>query len=282
LIKKVIHTIKSRKLLEKGEKITVALSGGADSVALLRALIELGYNVNCVHINHLIRGSEAERDENFCRDLCNKLGIELRIERINIPEISSKLKKGLEETARNERYRVFSGIENKVATAHNMDDNAETILLHLIRGSSLKGLCGIPYQRGQIIRPLLDCKKSEILEFLGRKNQEFVTDSTNFSTDYTRNKIRLELIPLIKELNPKITYSLCKLAENARKNEEYLENITKNTDKNNLKKLPEIIRKRIISDFLENAGVSVNYGKINDADRILLKTGKLTIPKGRK
>jgi tRNA(Ile)-lysidine synthase len=292
MVKKVIDTIKKNSLLEKNESVVVALSGGADSTALLLILTELGYNVSAIHINHLIRGDEAERDVEFCVKLCEKLGVLLRVEKVNIPEISNKIKKGLEETARIERYRIFSEYDCKVATAHNADDNAETVLFHLIRGSGLKGFCGIPIKRDNIIRPLLYSSRKEIVSFLQHRNQDFVNDSTNFQNDYTRNKIRNEIIPIIREINPNFTSSVEKSVKSIQLDEGYLEDCVSNFRGNfenipvadipgkELKKLPTPIRHRIIRLFLEEMGENVNYGKIQDVDNILQKTSKLKIPEG--
>ena len=209
MINSVIDAINRFSLIEKGDTVTVALSGGADSVALLHSLLsvrdELQINVKAAHLNHLIRGDEAFRDEAFVIDLCERLKVELTVERIDIPKIAEKTKQSLELCARKERYAFFGRIKtDKVATAHTASDNAETQLLNLTRGSGIKGLCGIPPKRDIYIRPLILCTRQDVENYCENNSLSFVTDSTNLSDDYTRNKIRHNVLPLLKEINPAV------------------------------------------------------------------------------
>lgn len=199
----------------EGKRIAVALSGGADSVFLLdllcKAAKEKKFSLYAIHINHMIRGKEADRDENFCRELCKKLGVRFLCERRNVLSEAEISGKTLEEAARDARYSSFEKLMESeeipvIATAHNADDLAENILIRLIRGTSLEGICGIPSERelgyGKVVRPILSVSKKEITEYCSKNGLQYVTDSTNLCDDYTRNKIRNRIIPMIEEINP--------------------------------------------------------------------------------
>ncbi len=250
-------------LFEGCEKILVGLSGGADSTSLLLVLKELSekysFTLYALHVNHMIRGEEADRDEEFARVLCKKLGVEFFCERVDVPSLSKESGTSLELCARNERYRAFEKICKKygishVATAHNACDNAETLVFNLVRGTGLKGLCGIPPKRSlcdgvTVIRPLIYSQRHEIEEYLAAMNQDYVTDSTNCDTDYTRNYIRNEIMPLLRNINPSVESALARTSGLCRKDEEYLsdmanENLTDDIGK--LSKLHESILSRVV------------------------------------
>ena len=207
MIDKIFRHIKDNKLLSDGDTVVCGLSGGADSVGLLLALYELreklGINVEALHVNHCLRGEESDRDEEFCCQLCSRLGIPFSAFRVDVKSYAKEHSLSDEEAARKLRYGVFEANSQgkKIATAHNANDNLETVILNLARGSALKGMAGIPVRRNNIIRPLLTVSREEIEAFLSERGQEFVTDSTNLSDDYTRNKIRHKIIPLMNELN---------------------------------------------------------------------------------
>ena len=193
--------------------ILVAFSGGADSSLLLHLLHEEGIRVIAAHLNHGIRGDEADHDECFCRDICHSFSIPFFSRKIDVPALAKERSIGLEEAAREARYSFLYQVMAEqgcsfLATAHNADDNLETMLFHLTRGTALKGLCGIPPKRDRIIRPLLWCAKEDILAACREKDIPFVTDSTNLDTTYTRNYLRAEIIPRLKMLNPKIVTSV--------------------------------------------------------------------------
>ena len=196
MTERIIGSIDTYSMLKGGERVTAALSGGADSVCLLLVLKELEekYNIKvyAVHVNHCIRGEESDRDEHFCRDLCRKLGVELTVRRIDVPAYAADNKRSLEEAARDIRYSVFAEVASggKLATAHTASDSAETVILNLARGTGLKGICGIPPVRDNIIRPLIDVTRNDVENYLLKRGQNFITDSTNLSVDYTRNRIR--------------------------------------------------------------------------------------------
>lgn len=215
-----------------GGGIVVALSGGADSRALLHALIKIcgeGTPVMCAHVNHMLRGAEADRDEEFCRSICNAEGIPLRVLRVDVAQIARREGKGFEEAARDVRYAFFHRIleENaefkKIATAHTASDNGETVLFNLMRGGGIKGLCGIPPVRGRIIRPLIYVTREEILDYCRENSLEYVTDSTNADTAYSRNYIRAEIMPRLDKLYGNAADAISRASRNLRRDSDYLE-----------------------------------------------------------
>ncbi len=188
--------------------VLVALSGGADSVCLLDLFLESGFAfpVAAAHLNHNLRGEEALRDENFCKEFCEKRGVKLFIGSVDVNALARESGKGIEEAARSARYEFLQSILNEnhefsyIATAHNKGDLCETVLLNLARGTSLDGLCAIPKRRGSIIRPVLGISRDEILVYNRARGLEFITDSTNLDTKYSRNRVRLDILPEFKKL----------------------------------------------------------------------------------
>lgn len=219
--------------------VLVGLSGGADSVMLLCFLIEykrrnnLDFKIAAVHINHGIRGEEAERDERFCQDLCDKLEIEFLNRRYNVPFLANSSKSGLEETARFVRYSAFSMIIQgrndigSIAVAHNMSDNAETVIFNILRGSGSRGGSGINPSRDNIIRPLIRVSKKDIDKALSDGNIPFVTDSTNLSDEYTRNYIRHEIIPRLNRITNDPERSIARFSENLRSDDDFIYGVAK-------------------------------------------------------
>lgn len=205
---KVLATIQEFELLTQGDWVTVGLSGGADSVALLCVLSfwreKLGISLAACHVNHRLRGAESDADEAFCRSLCERLEIPLTVTAVDVAGYAARTHHSTEEAARILRYQALAAAAGagKIATAHNADDQAETVLFQLMRGTGLDGLCGIPPRRENIIRPLLDCTRTEIEGYLAGIGQPFCTDATNLSDDYTRNRIRHRLLPLCLAENP--------------------------------------------------------------------------------
>lgn len=213
MIYKVERYIEKYHLLERGDKVLVALSGGADSVALLLALLKLGYSCEAIHCNFHLRDEESDRDEKFVEELCRIKGVLLHVVHFDTQHYAREHKISIEMAARELRYAVFEEYRCKreataVAVAHHRDDNAETLLLNLIRGTGIRGLRGIQPKNGYIIRPLLCVGRSDIMEYLEWRGVGYVTDSTNLTSDYTRNKIRLEIIPRMAEINPSVGDSI--------------------------------------------------------------------------
>lgn len=206
---KVRQYINSKQLFSLNARIVVALSGGSDSVALLRILHALGYDCEAAHCNFHLRGKESDRDEVFVKKLCTKLGIPLHRIDFETKRYADEKKISIEMAARELRYNWFAEIKEKtkadvIAVAHHKDDSVETVLLNLIRGTGLNGLMGIRPKNGNIVRPLLCVSRKEIMDYLQDIGQEYETDSTNLQDEYTRNKIRLNLIPLMQEINPSV------------------------------------------------------------------------------
>ena len=240
---KVLETIKKYNLIENGDKIVIGVSGGPDSIALLNVLLEIknenkiNFNMVVCHINHMIR-EEANSDEEYVSDFCKRYNIEFYSRRIEIEKIAKESKIGTEEAGRNARYEFFNEIlektsANKIATAHTANDNAETVLMNIIRGSGTSGLKGIDAYRDNLIRPLINCSRYEIEEYCDKNNLNPRIDKTNFENIYTRNKGRNMLIPYVKEnFNPNIIESINRLSELSKQENEYLEMQTQKAYKN--------------------------------------------------
>jgi len=214
---KINRSINEKHLFAPTDKIVVALSGGADSVALLRVLLLEGYTCIAAHCNFHLRGEESNRDETFVRTLCCKLNVPLQVVHFDTTGYASQRGISIEMAARELRYGWFEQIRTEVgakvvAVAHHRDDSVETFLLNLVRGTGINGLKGIAAVNGTIVRPLLDVSREEILEFLKSLHQDYVTDSTNLQDEYTRNKLRLNVIPLLKEINPSVCEAISETA----------------------------------------------------------------------
>lgn len=228
---KFLKTVDSYSMLTGADSVIVGFSGGADSVCLLHLLhkfqSKFSYNLLAVHVNHGIRGDEAKRDATFAESFCKERNVPFKLVEIDCIKLSEDSKDSLEEAGRKARYKafnVFCSPHSKIATAHNQNDNAETLIFNLSRGTSLKGACGIPYVRDNIIRPLLDCNRKEIEGYCIENNLSFVTDSTNLSDDYTRNKIRHNILPVMNELNSDYLNKLTQFCNDCSDAVDFLEN----------------------------------------------------------
>ncbi len=227
---KAFETVKKYNMLQKGDRVVVGLSGGADSCALLYFLVslrsELSLTVYACHINHGLRGEDADSDEKYCRRLCQSLGIELFVLHADIKKLSSEQGIGTEQCGRNVRYSFFTAraeeLHAKIATAHTASDNAETVLFNLTRGSGIRGICGIPPVRDNIIRPLIECTRDEIEEYCKKNNLGYVTDKTNFERDYNRNKLRLDVMPVLRQINPSVEQTISAFCERMRETELFI------------------------------------------------------------
>ena len=294
---KVIDTINEYNLIEKGDSIVIGLSGGADSVCLALILNELKneYNLTlkAVHINHCLRSDEADRDMQFCKDFCKVLEIPLVCYKIDVAADAKRQKKGVEEYAREARYNCFlkECNDGKIATAHNLDDKAETLIFNIVRGCSTKGISSIPAKRDNIIRPLIGVSRLEIERYLEEKNQPFVTDSTNLTDEYTRNKIRHNVLPILKEINPEFLSAVERLTKNADLQSDFVkksaENLLKNIEKEpkNAQKMLKSAQKAVlfeaVSMFLkQKADLSPDFFHIEKCTEVIEKGGRCQLPKG--
>lgn len=292
MICKVRHTIEKYGMLKKGDSVTVALSGGADSMCLLNIMLflkdEIGFRLYAAHINHGIRGEEADRDSEFVAEYCNKNNIILHSCKLDVPGISSKTGEGLEECGRRLRYEYLRKIAygGLVATAHNLNDRTETFIFNFTRGAGLNGLCSIPPVRDDIIRPLIDCSREEIEEYCRNNTIPFVTDSTNRDVKYTRNRIRHNVIPQLKSINNSFEAAALRCFESINSDNEFLDSLAESvyvksfTDERYntvfIKNEPLPIKNRVISKIIKK-----RTGTIPDRDTIykiseLIETGGRT------
>ena len=218
--------------LDRDKRYLLGLSGGADSVCLFHLLLDGGYDFSAAHINHGIRGGEADSDELFCRQLCEKHSVKFHILRADVPSMAKERGESLEQAARHVRYDFFDKVMREhgiqaLLTAHNADDNAETLLLSLTRGCTLSGACGIAPTRalsfGEVQRPLLIYSKEEIINFCREGAHSFVTDSTNSDVAYPRNRVRKSILPELRAINPEFLVAFARFTESARLDAEYLD-----------------------------------------------------------
>lgn len=298
MIKRIKAFIEENRLLTYGDTVIVALSGGADSVTLLHVLFSLkkeyDIKLQAAHLNHGIRGEEAERDETFVRALCDSLQIPLHVRREDIPRLARERGKSEELCGREARYAFFEELSAeygaKIATAHNRDDLAETVLWNLVRGSGLCGLGGIPAKRGSIIRPLLCCTRAQIEAYCAENNLRYVTDSTNLAPLYTRNKIRLQIMPLLKQLNPAADSNIARMAELARDADDYLRNIS-TEELNNCKTafgyacvkliaLDKTVLRYALKQLCDEAGAPVDHQHIELMTDALRENGSVDLGGG--
>ena len=219
---KILAFLRQQNMLEPGDSVICALSGGADSVALLFALYllkdKLKISLSAAHFNHHLRGAESDRDEAFARDLCDRYDIPLTVgQGAVVPG-----KKGLEAAARDARYAFLRALPGKIATAHTADDNTETVLMHLVRGTGLKGLGGIAPVSGNVIRPMLSVTRQEVEAFCAEWCLNFITDSSNEGDDFLRNRLRHHVMPLLKQENPRLAENTSAMALRLRQDESCL------------------------------------------------------------
>ncbi len=291
---KVLGAVKKYNMISEGDKIGVGVSGGADSVSLLHFLVQnkkvLGIeSITAVHVNHRIRGEEADRDMLFTENICEKLGVPCKTVTVDVPGEAEKTGESTELCARRLRYEIFeSGGFDKFATAHNLNDRMETFFFNLARGSSVSGLLSIPYVRGIYIRPLLDVTRAEIEDYLTENGLTYITDSTNNCDDYTRNKIRHNLIPQMFELNPSFHKAFLKCESSVESEHAYIKaeaekllNRCRNGRAYNIEKLKnsnEVLRFSAISQILRENGVkNIVREHIELVNRIILHGGSASV-----
>ena len=290
LFREILKVNKKYNLIEDEDRVVVGFSGGPDSVFLIEMLKKLqtyiNFRIYLVHINHLLRGDDADADEKFSYDYAKENNFDIFVKKIPIKEIAKKNGKTLEEVGREERYKFFNEIYNKVggtkiATAHNKDDQIETFLFRMIRGSSLKGLEGIQTKKNNLIRPISEIYKKDIIEYLNKNKIQYKIDKTNFENEFTRNSIRLDLIPFIENrYNTKFKEKIFSLMKEIRDNNEknsfdilnYLDE-NKNISLGKLRNLRAFDIKNIITTFLNEKNIKISRNKIEDICSLIKKNG---------
>ena len=293
LFERVANRNKKESLVENGDRIVVGFSGGPDSVFLVEMLFKLrekiDFDIVLVHVNHLLRGEEAQRDEDFSINYGKSKGLKVFARKINITSLGKEKGLSLEEAGREARYSFYKEVleksnSNKIALAHNKDDQIETFMFRLTRGTGLSGLEGIATKRDRYIRPISEIYKSEIVNYLDENNISYCIDSTNLENEFTRNSIRIDLIPFIeKRYNPKFKDKIFSLIEEIRdinifiekEIEQFSYNETINIE--SILKFPKSIRGKILSKYLYKYGLEVNRKKISLIESILEKGGSQEI-----
>lgn len=293
LYREILRKNKKDNLVEKNDKIVVGFSGGPDSVFLVEMLMKFRENINfdmvLVHINHLLRGENSDGDEKFSIEYGKKKGLQVFSRKINITALGKDMGLTLEEAGRKARYDLFKEVfekigANKIALAHNKDDQLETFMFRLTRGAGLEGLEGIVAKRDVYIRPISEIYKKDIVEYLNKNSIPYRIDETNFENEFTRNSIRLDLIPFIeKRYNPKFKDKLYSLIEEIRevnkvleiRLEEYVVNNKLSIEK--LKKLDKYLLSKVLIQYLYSYGIEVSRKKIQLIEDILDKGGSKDI-----
>lgn len=287
---RILKTIKKYNLIEEKDKIVLGVSGGPDSIAMLSVLYEIkkqekiDFDIYVAHINHGIR-ENAKLDEEFVKNFCLEKNIQFFVLHTNIKQLAKENKKGIEETGREIRYNFFTQImkqtnSNKIAIAHNKKDNIETIIMNILRGSGVSGLCGMDLKQGIYIRPLLLENRTDIEEYLKLKNIVPRIDESNFENDYTRNKIRNVVLPYIeKEFNSNFIETLSRLSLIIKEEDEYLQSITVENYKNilieeknlNICKLDKNIVEKNVYKFEDLPTIILDLKKFNSLDKVIEK-----------
>lgn len=297
---KVLKTVSDFSMLSQGDRVVVALSGGADSVALLYALNstkeKYDLTLYACHLNHLIRGDEAYADEQFVVDLCKRLGVELFTKRVDVKSIASEQKISVELCGRNVRYAFFDELSHrldaKVATAHTASDNVETVLYNMTRGTSITGLCGIRPVRDYIVRPLINVSRNEVEQYCRDNNIAYVTDSTNLSDDYTRNAIRHHAVAPLERINPDLCSSVSRMCQSLTDIKEFIDKYSFkeiNNCKTNygysaerMLKLDTAILKNSLYLIAKDSGADVEHSHIELMMSILSDGGCVDLPSGKR
>ena len=292
----MIRKVKEAIELHGINTLAVAVSGGADSVALLDIMLKLrdeyGFEVIAAHFNHKLRGEESDRDQEFVKSLCNKQCVKLFCGEGDVLSFAKEQKFSTELAARKMRYDFFETLPaNAVATAHTASDNLETVIFNLVRGSGIGGICGIPPRRGKYIRPLIFCTREEIEKYCSENKLQYVTDSTNLSDDYSRNKIRHNIVPLLKELNPAVennvtnTSLLLSYDRDALNNfakSEYNRRISKDgLSVKNIADLGPAVCSRVLRLFCKKkTGVEPDYRHTQDLFNVAVNGGRCSLENG--
>lgn len=299
MLNKILNTINKYNLIQKGDKIVIGVSGGPDSMCLLDSLYclkeKLGIEIFVAHINHMIR-EEADEETEYVKEYCKNKNIKCYVKKADVEKLAKEQKLGTEEMGRKIRYEFFNEVAqkenaNKIATAHNLNDNVETVLMNILRGSGISGLKGIEISRKETnieyIRPIRECERQEIEKYCEEQNLEPRIDKTNFESIYNRNKIRNEIIPYLKkEFNPNVLEGINRLSNIAREEEEYFDKVIAKEyeelkigenekevilDLKEFNKLEKVIKSRIILYTINKTNGNVQgIGKIHIEDIIKL------------
>ncbi len=297
MIDKVKATVNSGNLIPKGSTVIVALSGGSDSMALLYLLNKLkseyDLNLRAAHVNHCLRGNDADRDEEFVVRKCRELSVSLDVLKVDVAKAAAENGEGLEECGRRIRYEFFDSLGDDIiiATAHNLSDRIETFLFNFARGSALRGLCSIPVKRNNIIRPLIDCTKSEIIDYCNANGIEYVTDNTNSDVKYTRNRIRHNIISELYKVNSSFEQVAARCISSVNEDEMYLSSLADNLiedaktengyDVNVLANAPVPLKKRALVRICESeANVTPEQKFLPLILELFVKGGSLQINGG--
>lgn len=257
MLNKLLAFIRQYDMVQPGDRIVCAVSGGADSVALLFAMYllreKLQIELAAAHFNHGLRGEESDADEAFVCKLCQQYDIPLFSQKGTV----APGKKGLEAAARDARYGFLKSLPGKIATAHTANDNAETVLMHMVRGTGLKGLGGISPVNGKLIRPMLNVTRKEVLDFLNEYHLSYVTDSSNDTDQFLRNRLRHNVMPALEKENPCLMENISALALRLREDDVLLQALATQQDLSvsSLRQMPGALRSRAIAAYLENSGV---------------------------
>ncbi len=298
LVDFVENTLRQQEMVQPGQTVAAALSGGRDSVCLLHVLqqlsVKLSFKLMAVHVHHGLR-EEADEDEAFCRQLCERLGVDFRTKRVDTPARVKATGESVEEAARNLRYEAFEqlvtgGTAQRIALAHHQQDQAETVLLHLLRGSGLTGLGGMKAKRLPYIRPLLETAAAEIDNYIKENDLSYVEDASNQDTAYRRNRIRHQLLPLLQqEYNPEIVKTLAHMAGRLQEEEDYLDRQTPEVSEEDLSiswllQYPVNLQKRILRKWLRKHGLVQDLQQVHMEQLLELANGqtgrRISLPRG--
>lgn len=297
LQQKALCALQQYELIRQGDRVAVGVSGGADSVALLRFLSSLTeYRLQLVvcHVNHGLRGEESDRDQRFVEELAASLSLPCMVQRIDAAALAAEWNCSVEEAGRRSRYRFFAetaGESGLIATAHTLDDSIETVLLNMIRGTGLHGLCGIPRRRGNIIRPLLDCTRTEVEDYLQALGQPYVTDSSNLTDDYTRNRIRHRILPEMTALNPNLYEAMSRMTAQLSEQRQMTDAMAEAAaqqfsadgawKREALLSLPKPVADRVLLQLLEQHGIPRSAATLQRMRQVIQNGGTLDVGERR-
>ncbi len=294
MIDKVVSSIKKHNMIPRNVTVVAAVSGGSDSMAMLHILnslkSEYDFNIVAAHVNHCLRGESADADEALVVSECGKIGVPVKVLRVDVAAKAKELGLGFEECGRKLRYEFFSsaGDDIIIATAHNLNDRAETFLFNFARGTTLRGLCSIPATRDNIIRPLIDCTKEEIIDFCKVNGIPFAEDATNSDVHYARNRIRHNVITELKEINPSFERSVSRCVDSIAEDERFLSDMAiqlcekaKNQSGYDAKMLsdsPASLKRRAVVFITEKeTGITPEYEAVNKICGLLESGGNCMI-----